>query len=210
MFRVIPRIVCFCLLATVALSSPVRATSPMEEVRTNVDAIFNILRNSDTAWEERRDTVHATVRGWFDFRLMSQGVLGDNWKKASVEERDRFTRLFTEFLEATYCDRINNFGDERVEYLGEKVEGNKAEVDIIIYSGGSEIPITYRLIEREGHWPVYDVVIDGVGLIHNYRDSYREIISNEGLESLLTRLAEKIKSCRSAIKESDVDRSLVP
>ena len=186
------------------------ASGPMDGVKANVDAIFNILRDPESNPDEMREEVYKTVRIWFDFGIMSQGVLAKAWKTTDPEKRKEFTRLFTELLETTYCDRINNFSDERVEYLDERIKGKRGEVDIMIYSGNQEIPITYKLVKRNDRWPIYDVVIEGVSLIKNYRDSYKEIIAKEGLDFLLARMEEKINTCRISIRQGDADRSLIP
>jgi phospholipid transport system substrate-binding protein len=210
MSRILTLAVALLIFTVVAETAPALALGPMEGVKGNVDSIFGILRDPNSNPDEMREEVYKTVRAWFDFKIMSQGVLAKAWKTTDVERRDEFTKLFTELLETTYCDRINNFSDERVEYLAERIKGKRGEVDIIIYSGNQEIPITYKLVRRNDRWPVYDVVIEGVSLIKNYRDSYREIIAKEGLDFLLARMAEKIKTCRITIRQGDVDRSLVP
>ena len=91
---------------------------------------------------------------------MSQWVLGPNWRKASAAEQRRFADLFADLLEAVYIGKIDNYTDERVEYVGEKVEGQKAEVETLIKTASVDIPIRYKLYNKGGAWLVYDVVIE--------------------------------------------------
>jgi phospholipid transport system substrate-binding protein len=175
------------------LAAPAAAVTPMEEVRTSVDAIFAVLRDADLPLQEKKDKVGALARARFDFRVMSQGVLATNWKKASGAQKERFVELFSEILIGTYRERVDAYRDEEVKYLGEKVKGIRARVDTLVISEGVEIPMQYKVLQRGEKWLSYDIVIEGVSLLRNYRESYRDIVKKEGMEGLLSKMEQKIE-----------------
>ncbi len=186
------------ILALAVLPAPSRgASSPLAEVQSTVDAIMAVLKQKDMPSEQKKEEVGAMVRDRFDFRTMSQGVLATNWKKASAMEKDRFTELFSKLLETTYRERINAYNNESVEYVGEKVKGRKAIVDTMVITTEVEIPIQYKLVNRGDRWLAYDVVVEGVSLIRNYRDSYRDIVKKEGMDGLLARMERKIEELKT-------------
>ena len=175
------------------LPASAAAGTPMEEVRTSVDAIFAVLRDADLPLPARKDKVSVLVRKRFDFRVMSQGVLATNWKKASGAQKERFVELFSNLLIGSYRERVNAYSDEEVKYLGEKLKGIRAEVSTVIISDGVEIPMKYKVLKRGEKWLAYDIVIEGVSLLRNYRESYRDIVKKEGMDGLLAQMERKIE-----------------
>jgi phospholipid transport system substrate-binding protein len=182
------------VLVLPALAAP----SPREQVRQTVDQVIDVLRDRALTGQPRREVLSRLIRARFDFTIMSQRTLGKYWKEASAAEQTRFVALYADLLEASYIDRIEAYVDETVSYHGEKVEGDLAEVDTAIRSGGVDIPISYRLTLINGQWYVYDVIIEEVSLIRNYRSSYGEIVRKEGYAGLFARMEEKLNSLRAA------------
>lgn len=180
------------LFATTAV-----AAEPLAQVRSTVEEVLTLLRNKSLPHEERRQRLNAVIRPAFDFEVMSQWVLGTNWRKASAVERQRFIGLFTDLLEATYLGKIENYTDERVEYAGEKVEGERAEVETLIKTRSADIPIRYKLFRKGERWLVYDVVIEEVSLVRNYRSTYDEIVRKEGFAGLFSRMEEKVRELKA-------------
>ena len=185
------------LLALAAAGSPRAAVGPLAEVQQMVESVFTILQDGGLDLETKKERVSAQIRPKFDFPTMAQGVLATYWKRASAEERKRFTGMFRELLEATYRDRIEAYTDERVEFVGEEVRGKRAVVKTLVVTKDVEIPIEYKLFEKSGNWKAYDVVIEGVSMVRNYRDSYREIVKKEGMKGLLERMEKKIGELRA-------------
>jgi phospholipid transport system substrate-binding protein len=173
------------------------AQVPLEQVRATVDKVIETLKEKGPRGAARRERLSALIRPRFDFPLMAQWVLGPNWRKASAEEKQRFIALFTDTLEETYVGKIENYTDEQVRYVGEKIEGDKAVVDTLIVTRSAEIPISYKLVRKGQEWLVYDVVIEGVSLVRNFRTTYDEIARKEGLGGLLTKMEEKLREMRS-------------
>jgi phospholipid transport system substrate-binding protein len=181
--------------------SSIAAKGPMGEIQTTVDAIIDTIKNTSLSTEAKRQEISSLIRKRFDFRRMSQGALATNWKKASKEEKVEFVDLFTELLEATYLSRIEEYSDEKVEYLTEKIKGDRAVVDTVIVKNVNT-PVQYRMKNKKGQWMVYDVLIEGVSLIRNYRTSYGEIVKSEGMKGLLARMEKKIDDIKSG-KETE-------
>jgi len=190
-----PTLICLAVMLFPLFSAA--APGPLEEVRTTVDSIIALLKRDDLSREERQDKVGAMVRERFDFKTMSQGVLATNWKKATDAEKKQFIDLFSELLETTYRERIDAYNNEEVKYLSEKIKGKKAVVETVVVTTDVEIPVTYKLLNKGESWRAYDVVVEGVSLVRNYRDSYREIVNKEGMTGLLAKMEKKIEELRT-------------
>jgi len=172
--------------------------SPTDEVRTSVDAILAILKNEQLDKEEKRAQMRDVVIERFDFRAMSQRTLATNWKKTTDEEKQQFVDLFSQLIENSYIGKLELYTDEKVEYPGEKVSGRKAVVETQVITTSADIPINYKLYRKGDQWLVYDVIIEGVSLISNYRSSYQEIVKKEGFDGLLAKMQAKIDELASA------------
>jgi phospholipid transport system substrate-binding protein len=190
-----PTLTCLAVLLFPLFSAA--APGPMEEVQSTVDSIIALLKRDDLSGEDRKEKVGAKVRERFDFKTMSQGVLATNWKKATDAEKKQFIDLFSELLETTYRERINAYDNEEVKYLSEKIKGRKAVVETMVITTDVEIPVTYKLLNKGESWRAYDVVVEGVSLVRNYRDSYREIVNKEGIPGLLAKMEQKIVELRT-------------
>jgi len=166
--------------------------SPLEQVRVTVDQVIEILRQSELQGEARRKVLSELVRSRFDFVIMSQRTLGRHWKKANAQEQAEFVRLFSDLLEASYIGRLDAYTDETVSYNSEKIEGNRAVVATVVHSNNTNIPIEYRMVKKGNDWFVYDVVVEDISLIKNYRSSYGEIVRKEGYAGLFERMRKKI------------------
>jgi phospholipid transport system substrate-binding protein len=169
------------------------ADNATESVRTSVDAIIGILKDSSMDKPAKREKIRGVIAERFDFRVMSQSTLATNWKKASQEEQQQFVTLFAELIQNTYIGRVEAYTNETVKYPGEKISNNRAVVDTLIVTANAEIPVTYKLYLKDERWLVYDVNIEGVSLISNYRNSYQEIVKKEGFSGLLVKREEKVK-----------------
>jgi phospholipid transport system substrate-binding protein len=177
------------MLASMAFS----ADNATESVRMSVDAIIGILKDAGLDKPAKRDKIRVVIAERFDFRAMSQRTLATNWKKASKEEQQHFVGLFAELIQNTYIGRVEAYTNETVKYSAEKITDDRAVVDTLILTSSAEIPVSYKLYLKDGRWLVYDVNIEGVSLISNYRTSYQEIVMKEGFSGLLAKMEEKVK-----------------
>ena len=176
--------------------------SPVQTVHDSVDAILALLRNDTLDQDERRTKIRAHINTRFDFNAMSQRTLATNWKKATDAEKQRFTELFAELIQNSYVSKIESYTNETVKYPVEKQKGRKAEVETLIITSSDEIPVNYKVYLKDGTWLVYDVIIEGVSLISNYRSSYQEIVKRDGFDGLLAQMEEKIRELKSAPAET--------
>lgn len=189
-------------IAMLATAPAIADSSPTDDVRISVEAVIALLRDDQLDRDTRRDRMREVIDKRFDFRAMSQRTLATNWKKATDAEQQRFTELFAELIQNSYVSKIESYTNETVEYPGEKQKGRKAEVETRIITSSAEIPVNYKVYLKDGTWLVYDVIIEGVSLISNYRSSYQEIVKRDGFDGLLAQMEEKIRELKSAPAET--------
>lgn len=183
----------FIFFINVSSVSGASSLSPMDHVRTSVDTIIELLRNTELDKNTRTEKIDSTIREMFDFRVLSQRTLATNWKKATEDEKEKFVDLFSNLLVAIYMERLEVYTDERVVYVKEKIKKKRAVVETVIKTKSADIPIKYKMMQKGDMWLVYDVVIEEVSLLRNYRSSYREIVMKEGIDGLLARIEDKLK-----------------
>jgi phospholipid transport system substrate-binding protein len=154
-----------------------------------------VLADQSRSEDNRRRRVKALIGENFDFAAMANRVLATNWRKASKAERSRFTNLFRELLSNTYWSRIAAYTDERVEYLGERQRSERlATVSTLIKTANADIPVDYKLYLRGERWLAYDVVIEQVSLVRNYRSNFQDIVRQKGIAGLISDLETKVAS----------------
>ena len=141
--------------------------------------------------QERRKLLEKVVGDRFNYEEMAKRALAAQWQKLDEKERTEFVNLFMKLLTNSYADKVEGYSGEQVHYLNERVEGDYAEVRTKAISGKAEIPLDYRLLNRGGDWRVYDVVVDGVSLVSNYRGQFAKIIRTSGYDDLVKQLREK-------------------
>jgi phospholipid transport system substrate-binding protein len=189
--------------ANTGTESEERESDPKYEIRQTVDKIVAQLRTIDST-PEWRDNVTTLVRGKFDFEVMSQGVLGPYWHRISAEERERFIELFSLLLEETYIGRVKEYTDQDIRFGNEQIRENRAMVDTYVaMDSGDEIPISYKMLQRNDEWQVYDVVIEEVSLVRNYRSSYSSVLRKKDMAGLLEEMQAKIEELRQRQAEED-------
>lgn len=178
--------------------TPVIAAGPMEDIRKTTDKILAILSNDDLnrpeEKEKRQELIREAVEERFDWEAISRSSLSSKWRDLSKEEQREFTRLFGKLVERTYMDRLENYSGEKVIYLDEEIGGDKARVRVrIISNKNQEIPVEYRLKNKSGHWMVYDILIEGVSLVKNYRVQFNDILLKSSYAELVERLKAKLQ-----------------
>jgi phospholipid transport system substrate-binding protein len=183
------------VLVLAASVNPVAAGAPTEEVKSIVDEVIRLLGDpalkSPAQKSQRRQKIKQLVDRRFDYEEMAKRSLGANWSKLNQGQRREFVKLFSELLEASYADKIEKYSDEKVLYTAEQVDGNYAEVRTVLVRRNDKIPMNYRLMDKSP-WMVYDVVIEGVSLIGNYRSQFSRIITESSYAELVRRLRTKV------------------
>ncbi|MEQ8494422.1 MAG: ABC transporter substrate-binding protein [Microcella pacifica] len=186
-----------CLLAGVASAEVSTAKTPTAAVKEAIGEVLTILKNESYDREERWTEIGKIIDARFDFRSMSQSVLASNWQEATPEEKRQFVEFFSQYLEDTYRNKIESYTNQSVEYLGEHIRKDRATVDTAIITDANRIPVTYRLKNNEGEWFAYDVIIEGVSLVNNYRNTFNAIIKAEGMNGLLIDLESRIENYKA-------------
>jgi len=185
------------MLVSLGHGSPVRAATPQEDLKKGIDAIVALLTDPELAREERRverrARIYTEVKARFDFRHMSELTLAREWENHSGQEREQFVEVFSSLILERYISRIESYSNEAVLYKKEIVRDDKARVYTGVVKSEQEIPITYSLEKQAGGWMVYDVTIEGVSLVRNYRSEFEVILKNENFAGLIARIQEKIK-----------------
>jgi phospholipid transport system substrate-binding protein len=179
------------------------SAGPLDTVREHINKALEVLRDPALKGEPGRKVKKEKIRSIseeiFDFTELSKRSLGQNWNKLNPGQQEEFIKLFKSILETTYADKITTYTDEKVIFKGEITLSEKAvEVPTTIVTKTSEIPINYRLFQEGGRWKVYDVVIEGVSLVNNYRTQFREILANKTPEALLDILRKKVDEARAS------------
>ena len=169
-------------------------STPAGYVRDSVNKVIAILQDQSLERETRWGKIGVIINDRFDFRSMSQSVLATNWKKATPEERKRFVEFFSQYMEATYRNKIESYTNQEVIITGESIRGKWAIVETKVVTETNEIPVDYKLKDNNGTWYAYDVVIEGVSLVNNYRSTFATIVNNDGMEGLLNDIQKRVEN----------------
>ncbi len=176
--------------------APAWAVTPTEQLKASIDKIIPILEDptlkGDAKIKERRAAIRQVASDIFDFTESAKRCLGSHWEHRTEQERQEFPRLLGDLLERAFASRLEQYGGERIQYTGESVDGNVATVKTtIITKSGAELPVDYQVLRRGDRWFVYDVWIEGVSLMNNYRVQFNKIILTSSYEDLVRKLKAK-------------------
>jgi len=186
------------LLLLTLFSMPARAAAPIDTVKSDVNRVLEVLRNKALKEEIKREKLRTIYGDMFDQVELSKWSLGRNWNKLTEAQRQEFVPLFRQVLEKAYADKILSYTDEKILYDREiTLSSTRVEVKTRIVTKSKEIPIDYRVVQGGGTWKVYDVVIENVSLVQNYRSQFTDILSNNTPEQLLEILRKKVKDRKS-------------
>jgi phospholipid transport system substrate-binding protein len=174
---------------------PGYAGAPTDSMKGTIEEVLRIVRENDLKQpnkaDERRQMLERVVEARFDYQEMSRRALGAPWNTLSEQEKQEFVGLFRTLLTNSYAEKIETYSGEGVQYLNERTEKEYAEVRTKVLSGKTEIPLDYRLINKANDWRVYDVVVDGISLINNYRGQFTKIIKSSSYADLVEQLRKK-------------------
>lgn len=175
--------------------------SPMAVTRSMVNAALGVLREKDMPVVQRRRKLREIIEPNFDFTEMSRSALGYHWRSITPAQRQQFTKLFTAFIEEAYLSKIQNYAGQEVDFVRQASLGKGyAEVDTrIIQNGKSPIPVSYLLEHKDGRWKVYDVTVDAISIIANYRNQFNRVVNNDGFNKLMADLQSKQEQLASLL-----------
>ena len=185
------------LAAVLVLPLQGYAATPMETVETGVNQV--IAKLSEPGFKSQAKDVQISqlsdlINTIFDFEELSKRTLGREWKKMKVEQQNEFVQLFRKLLQGVYADRLLAYSDQKILFDKEtELKKGSAEVQSYLQtSDGKKIPLFYRLTDKSGSWKVYDVIIEGVSMVKNYRTQFREILAKDSADKLLEILRDKV------------------
>jgi len=194
------RICCSCVILLFSGSIAVAnvGKSPTDDLKPVLDELISVLADDSIKGPEnadkRQDAIMAVIRQGFDFQEMSKRVLGRTWREIDDQEKVRFTELMTEFLKNVYIGKLESYSGQTVEFTGEVVKGDRAQVSTNIMNEGVKIPVYYIMNKADARWMVYDINIEGVSLVRNYQEQFKSILRTEKYEGLVKVLEEKNKT----------------
>jgi phospholipid transport system substrate-binding protein len=174
---------------------------PTDQLKTTIDRILTVVQDpalrQPTKVEERRKTIRAIANEVFDWQETGKRALARHWQGRTPQEREEFSALFADLLERSYVGKIESYSGEKIVYLDESVEGDLATVrSKLVTKSGTQIPIDYRMQKAGDRWRVYDVLIENVSLVGNYRSQFNRIIQQSGYADLVQRLKTKQEELR--------------
>jgi phospholipid transport system substrate-binding protein len=186
------------IFAVLLFAFNVCADTPLGAVQTDVNKVLDVLRDpalkAETAKEVKKEKLRAIYEQMFDEIELAKRTLARNWNALDLAQRREFVQLFRQVLEKAYMDKILSYTNEKIVFDKETVLAqNQAEVQTRIITASKEIPISYRVIQKDGTWKVYDVIVEGVSLVQNYRTQFSEILAKNSPKELLEILRKKVK-----------------
>ena len=187
---------CVILLTSMATASAQAGQeSPTEVVRSTITEVFHILEDPNlkdpAKLLSRRRLLEDVIAERFDYAEMSKRALAAAWTPLTPAERSEFVELFKSFLSDRYAEKIEGYSGEQVRYVSERIEGHYAEVRTELRSSKVEIPMDYRLLLKEGRWNAYDIIVDGVSLVKNYRSQFEKVIRSGSYQELVKQLRDR-------------------
>jgi phospholipid transport system substrate-binding protein len=194
-----PRVALAVVLALVVGGLAVRpatAGAPTDQLKSQIDRVLKALDDPELKKEgrakDRRAVVRRIANDIFDFGETARRSLGRHWQGRTPAERDEFVQLFSDLLERSYISKVELYGGEKIQYLGDTTETDQAKVQTkLVTKSGSDIPIEYRMHRKGDRWLVYDVIIEGVSLVSNYRTQFNKIIQTSSYQELVKKMKTK-------------------
>jgi len=177
-------------------SAPAAAGVPTDQLKGAVERVLRTLDDpalrGDARLGDRRVAVRKIANEIFDFSEIAKRSMARHWQPLSEAQRTEFVGLFADLLERSYISKIETYGGEKIQYTAERADGDFATVSTrIVTKNGTEVPVDYRMIKRADRWLVYDVSIEGVSLVSNYRTQFNKIIQTTSYNELVSKLRNK-------------------
>lgn len=184
------------LFSAVLFPQCVSAGEVTDQIKVSIDKVIEIVKNKDLKRPEktslRRSMIRQAISESFAFDEMAKRSLAAHWRERTPAEKKEFTALFTDLLERSYINKIESYSDEKIVYLNESIDSDYAVVKTkMVTTRNVEIPVDYKAFKIGSRWYVYDVVIEGVGLVNNYRTQFNKIIRSSSYKELVKRMQSK-------------------
>jgi len=189
----IRRLAIAAVVASLGVATAAAAAGPRETMQETIDQVLAVLNDASLDSSQRLEAIEAIAYERFDMYTMSRLVLARSWKQFSPEQREEYIAQFKEYLANNYGNKIDRYNQERVEIIGTREEP-RGDVTVRTKILGGEFEnalVDYRLRQKDGAWHVIDVIIEGISMVSNFRDQFKEVLSRGGPEHLLAKLREK-------------------
>jgi phospholipid transport system substrate-binding protein len=195
----IPLLFLLAVLFTLGSTPDVWATKgPIETIKPVLADLTGLLNNpalqGDAHRDERRQKIMSTIKTGFDFQEMCKRVLGKTWQEITPADQVHFTELMTKLLENVYIGKLEEYHYQSIDYIEEKVQGDRAQVTTMVNKADVKLPVYYILQDTSSGWMVYDINIEGVSLVRNYMEQFRSILRTDSFQSLVKIIEEKNKT----------------
>jgi phospholipid transport system substrate-binding protein len=200
-------------LAILAAARPAWAGSPTEQLRAQMDQVIEVLEDPELKRDgrqiERRTAIRTVAYEIFDFTETARRSLGQHWHARTAQEREEIVRLYADLLERSYIGKIETYSGERIQFISDTIDGDQATVRTrLVTKAGTGIPIDYRMHRVGGdRWLTYDIAIEGVSMVANYRAQFNKIIQASGYKSLVSKLAAKREEGLAADRELTIRKA---
>jgi phospholipid transport system substrate-binding protein len=173
--------------------SAVEAGAPTEQLKASIDQIIRVLEDPalkpESKTKERRAAVREAANQIFDFEETAKRALGAHWRSLGEKDRQEFVSLFADLLERSYISKIERYSGEKVAYAGDSIDGDLATVKTrFTTKQGTDVPVEYRTLRRGDRWMVYDVNVEGISLVNNYRTQFNKIIQTSSYQDLVAKM----------------------
>lgn len=186
----------FVIMSMPCYSKAAQVPDPTEQFKPYVEKIVSILTDPSLQGDEkcvsRRDKVMKIAKERFDFEEMSKRVLGRAWRDLKAEDREYFVSLFTRLLEHAYIGKIEDYSKQTVVFTDQRIKGDRAQVNTEIVDKDVTVAVSYIMMLEKDIWMVYDIIVEGVSLVRNYMDQFKEILRKEGYPKLLKQVEDKV------------------
>ena len=192
------------LLLVLCIAFPITSfaddEAPLNLVKSTVNKIIEVVKQypGDSQTKVRRAEIRKIIEPVFNFNEMAKRSLGDNWNKATPAQQEEYLKLFSDLLASTYLKKIDQVKEDTVSYKGHKVKGDQALVKTDVNYNGDLFPMIYKMKKDSTGWRVYDVSIENISLVVNYRNEFAGIVRKDKIEGLINQLKEKVKKEDSA------------
>ena len=199
-------LLCSVLVCSVLLAAhPASAASPRESLELSLTKILDLIKSPDYAdnakREGQRQKIDKIVRAHFDFQEFSSRTVGAGWRNFSAKQKADFADAFADLLINTYLRKIDGYNGEQIAYTGEKLspKGDRSEIQTVIsLKSGKKIPVNYRMLPKDGDWKVYDVLIENISLVKNYRTQFQDLLRTTDPDQLIVRIREKSREVQQS------------
>jgi phospholipid transport system substrate-binding protein len=210
--RIVHGLVVVLTVAMLAAFDPASAGPPTEQLRAQMDRVIKVLEDPELRREgrevERRAAIRRLANEIFDFSETTRRSLGQHWQARTPAEREQFVRLYADLLERSYIGKIELYSGERILFVGDTIERDQATVRTRLQTkAGTEIPVDYRMHRVGDRWLSYDVAIEGVSMVANYRAQFNKIIQASGYAALVSKLTEKQEQGLEADREPAIRKA---